>query len=145
MAEKKASIVENALKVAAGAAAVAGAAAAGYYFYGSSDAKANRKIAAKWAASMKADVIKQAKKVKNIDRKTLEGIVVNAQKTYSGLKNMDQKEVARAAKELKANWEEVMKELNKGAKTAKKAVKTAAKQSVAIAKKTAKAAKKAAK
>jgi len=61
---------------------------------------------------MKSDVIKQAKKVKNLDRKTLEGIVVNAQKTYVGLKNMDRKEVERAGRELKSNWQEVLKELN---------------------------------
>jgi hypothetical protein len=119
-------------------AAAAGAAAAGYYFYGSEDAEKNRKIAAKWAANMKADVIKQAKKVKNIDRKTLESIVVNAQRTYMAAKNMDQKEVTRAAKELKANWQEVMKELTKGTSSAKKAVKTAAKKSVKTVKKAAK-------
>ena len=126
----------GALKVVA---AIAGAAAAGYYFYGSKDAKTHRKIAVKWAANMKSDVIKQAKKVKNIDRKTLEGIVVNAQKTYAGLKNMDRKEVERAGRELKSNWQEVLKELNRGAasttKTAAKAVKKSVKTVKRVAKK----------
>lgn len=135
MAEKK-SGTGDALKIATaaiGAVGAVGAMAAGYYFYGSKDAKTHRKIAAKWAVNMKADVIKQAKKVKDIDRKTLESIVMNAQKTYAGLKNMDQKEVARAAKELKSNWQEIMNELGKGAKGAKKAVKTAVKKSEKVA------------
>ena len=119
-------------------AAVAGAAAAGYYFYGSKDAKTHRKIAAKWAVNMKSDVIKQAKKVKNLDRKTLEGIVVNAQKTYVGLKNMDRKEVERAGRELKSNWQEVLKELNRGAASTKKSAATAVKKSVKTVKKVAK-------
>jgi hypothetical protein len=122
----------GALKVVA---ALAGAAAAGYYFYGSKEAKTHRKIAAKWAGNMKSDVLKQAKKVKDLDRKTLEGIVVNAQKTYAGLKNMDRREVERAGRELKSNWQEVMKELGKGAASTKKTAAKAVKKSVKTVKK----------
>ena len=125
----------GALKVVA---AVAGAAAAGYYFYGSKDAQTHRKIAAKWARDMKAEVIKQAKKAKNIDRKTLESIVVNAQKTYAGLKNLDRKEVERAGRELKSNWQEVMKELGRGAASTQKTATKAVKKSVKTVKKVAK-------
>jgi uncharacterized protein HemX len=104
-------------------AAAAGAAAAGYYFYGSEEGKKHRKIAAKWAGNMKADVIKQAKKVQNVDRKAIEGIIMSASKTYMSAKN---------------HWQEVMKELGKGAKSAQKTVKTAAKKSVKTVKKAAK-------
>jgi predicted RNA methylase len=119
-------------------AAAAGAAAAGYYFYGSEEGKKHRKVAATWAANMKSDVIKQAKKIQNIDRKTIEGIITNAQKTYMSAKNMDAAEVSKAARELKSNWQEVVKELGHGAKSAKKTVKTAAKKSVKTVKKAAK-------
>jgi hypothetical protein len=105
------------------AAALAGVAAAGYYFYASPEAKQHRKIATKWASTMKSDVLKQAKALKNIDRKSVEAIIMNAQKTYKGLKNMDHKEVERAARELKMNWQEIVKEVGKGASTAKKTAK----------------------
>ena len=119
-------------------AAAAGAAAAGYYFYASPEGKQHRKIAAKWASDMKAEVLKQAKRAKNIDRKTIESIIENAQKTYVGLKNMDHKEVERAARELKGNWEQIMKELGKNATTAKKSAKKAVKKAVKTVKKAAK-------
>jgi vacuolar-type H+-ATPase subunit H len=86
----------------------------------------------------KADVIKQAKKVQNVDRKAIEGIIMSASKTYMSAKNMDAKEVEKAARELKTHWQEVMKELGKGAKSAQKTVKTAAKKSVKTVKKAAK-------
>ena len=120
------------------AAAVAGAAAAGYYFYASKDAKNHRKIAAKWATEMKSEVMKKAKALKNVDRKTYESIVTNAQKAYVGIKSMDRAEVERAAKELKSNWDLVAKEFGKNASAAKKTVKTAAKKSVKTVKKAAK-------
>jgi uncharacterized protein HemX len=52
-----------AAEIGAGVVAAAGAAAAGYYFYGDKKAKKHRQAAAKWAKGMKADVIKEAKKV----------------------------------------------------------------------------------
>lgn len=111
------------LKLAA--AALGAAAAAGYYFYASPQAKAHRKITAKWAHDMKTEVIKQGKKIQKVDRKTVEKLVMNAAKTYRGMKNLDAAEVERAARELKANWQEVAKELGAGAKSATKSVKKA--------------------
>jgi hypothetical protein len=121
-------------KAAAGlaaAAAAAGAAAAGYYFYASKDAKSNRKNAAKWARDMKDDVVKQAKKVQDIDRAQLLKIIDGAAATYETVRTIDRKDLTNAARELKNNWqllsEEVVgrgKRMMAGApKTAKKAVK----------------------
>ena len=108
-------------------ATVLGVAAAGYYFYSSKHAKKHRQIAAKWATDMKNDVLKAARKAKNIDRKTLEGIIGNVAKTYHNLKNVNRRELARGARELKANWRQVMKEVEKGASAARKTVKRAVK------------------
>ena len=108
-------------------AAALGAVAAGYYFYSSKDAKKHRHIAAKWARDMKSDVLKTARKVNNIDRKTIESIVTGVAKTYHDIKNVNRRELERAARELKANWREVMKEAGKGASSAKKTIKKALK------------------
>ena len=127
-------------KVGLGLLAATAGAAAGYYFYASKDAKKNRKIASKWAVAMKSEVMKTAKKVKNLDRKNLEQIVSNTAKTLSSMKNHDRKEVERAAHELKANWQIVMKELghNSTVKSAKKVVKSAAKKVAKLARTTVK-------
>jgi hypothetical protein len=103
----------------------AGAAAAGYYFYGTKDAKKHRNAAAKWAKGMKADVIKQAKKVEKLDKKVVASIVDQAQKTYQGVKNVDKAELMRAAMELKNNWQELQKELDAASKKTGKHVSSA--------------------
>lgn len=128
-------------KAAAGlaaAAAAAGAAAAGYYFYASKDAKENRKLAAKWARDMKDDVVKQAKKVQDIDRAQLLKIIDGAVASYETVRSVDRDDLRTAAKELKNNWqllsEEVLGRSKKTAKKstgrAKKATKKAAKKAV---------------
>ncbi len=122
MAQKKqdsSSGVVKGLGLLAGAAAVAGA---GYYFYASKDATKNRKIAAKWATNMKADVVKMAKKAQKLDRKTIHEIIGQTQKMYQAAKNINQEEVMLVAKELKSNWEQLAGELGKDTAVAKKAI-----------------------
>jgi len=125
------------------AAAAAGAAAAGYYFYASKDAVKHRKIASKWAAGLKADVLKRAKKLETLNKKQLDAVVREAGKAYETMKGVDKKDLTKAVNELKGNWEAVAKELEKGvkkgAKKANKAVKGAQKT---VKKVVAKAAKK---
>lgn len=127
----------------AATAVTAGAAAAGYYFYASKDASKHRKIAAKWAMNMKSDVMKQARQMKKFDQKMLGMVIAQAAKKYEVMKSVDKKDVAKAVKELRANWQNIAAELQKGAKktakTAKKiAKKTAKKVAKKVAKKTAK-------
>ncbi len=129
MAKKNTKLTVGAGVIAAGAAA----AAAGYYFYASTNAKQNRKVAAKWATSLKQDVLKQAKKLKDMDKKQMISIIDTAASTYSSVKNLDRKDLDRAAKELKNNWQELVAELQgvKGTVRARalKAVKKAVKKS----------------
>lgn len=130
MAKKNTKLTVGAGVIAAGAAA----AAAGYYFYASKNAKQNRKVAAKWATNMKQDVIKQAKKLKDMDKKQMIGIIDTAASAYASVKNVDRKDLDRAAKELKNNWQEIVSELQGSArglrsrtvKTVKRAVKKSA-------------------
>lgn len=133
MAENKKGGMGKAI-LAAGAAA-----AAGYYFYASKDAGTHRKVATKWAGELKSDVVKRAKNLKNIDRKTMMGVVDTATKAYASARNLDRKELAKAAGELKMHWEKIAKELNA---SGKKVAHTAAKKVKSQAKKVVKAAKK---
>lgn len=119
-------------KVAMGAGALAAAAAvaaAGYYFYASKDAKKHRKIAATWAGGLKKDVVKQAKKVKAMGKEDIMKAVDAATSAYKSARSIDTKELARAAKELKNNWREIVMEAGTAGmkmaskKTAKKTTK----------------------
>ncbi len=140
-----------ALEVGAGALALA-AAGAGYYFYGDKKGKKHRDAASKWAMAMKSSVVKQAKTLKKIEQKSVAKIVDEATKAYVNVKNIDKKDLAQAAKELKNNWKEIQKEIEatqkKAAPAVKKQVKVAkkaVKNAVSTVKKTVSAAKKAVK
>lgn len=111
-----------------GAVATAGAAAVGYYFYASKDAVKHRKIAKKWAKTLKDDVVKQAKKVKPLDSKAVAAIVAEVGKKYKAVKSIDAKDLAAATKELKSNWKQLAAELEKGGKKTAKVVKKTAKE-----------------
>ena len=138
MAKKTAKSVSKAGLGIAALAAAGAAAAAGYYFYASENAPKNRKIAAKWAVNMKKDVLKEAKKLKKIDKAAVMKLVNQAQSAYA--KNgpkIDKEALMKAAMELKKNWDEIRDEADTTVKTAKKtAVKTAKKVVKAVAKKT---------
>ena len=112
------------------AVAAAGAAAAGYYFYASKNAKANRKIAAKWANDLKKKVVTEAKKHGTPDKNTLATIVDTATKAYAEVSKLDSKKLADAAGELKTHWQKIVGELKTSAKPrrAAKKVRKAAKK-----------------
>ena len=95
---------------AAGILASAGA-AAGYYFYASKGAQKNRRVALKWTKDLKDDVLRQAKKVQDIDRSDILNIIDGATKMYESVRGLDRNDLARAADELKNNWERLQEEL----------------------------------
>lgn len=142
MATKKSDNGKRAAEVGAGVlAAAALAAGAGYYFYGSDKAKQHRAAASKWAKGMKADVIKETKKLKKIDQKQVAKIVDRAAAAYASARSVNQKELKAAAAELKKHWRRLSEEVAARAKRpAKKAAKKAApkKSSKKAAKKNAK-------
>ena len=133
----KANKKKVALGVGLGLLAAAGA-GAGYYFYGSKDASKNRKKAAKWANDMKADVVKNAKKLQKLDERAYKAIVDESMKAYASVKSIDKADLAAAASELKANWKNVEKEITRVAKTETKTAKKTIKKAVKTAVKTAK-------
>lgn len=109
-----------ALGIGLGLAAAAGAAAAGYYFYAAKGAAGNRKKAVRWANDLHADVLRNAKKLKKFDERAYKTVVDEAMKAYENVKSIDKADLRSAAAELKANWKNVEREINRVAKTEKK-------------------------
>lgn len=136
-AKKSAKKMSNLQKAEIGAgvlAAVAAAGAASYYFYGAKDAKKHRNATTKWAKGLKNDVVREAKKLKDIDEKAVAVIVDHAAKAYKGLDDVTPGDLRAAVSELKGNWESVKKELKRTVKKAtspKKVAKKAAPKKVA--------------
>lgn len=112
-----------AAEIGAGVVAAGAAAAAGYYFYGDKKAKKHRQAAAKWAKSMKTQVVKEAKKVKKLDQKTVAMIVDSAAAAYAGARSVNSADVKRAAAELKQHWQMIQKEAGAAGKSVKKVAK----------------------
>jgi len=82
---------------------------------------------------MKKDVVREAKKLKNIDKAQLASIVDEAAAAYTSVKNVDKKDIVKAAKELKANWKMLAAELPRV--SVKKAAKSVAKKAAKSARK----------
>jgi len=106
-------------------AAVAAAAGASYYFYGAKDAKKHRNATTKWAKGLKNDVVREAKKLKDLDEKAMATIVDQVAKAYKGLDDVTPGDLRAAVAELKGNWDSVRKELKKTTTKAKASVKKA--------------------
>jgi hypothetical protein len=125
MASKKQGTGSKVLELGAGLAAVAAAAGAGYYFYGDKSAKKHRAAASKWAKDMKQQVVREAKKVNNLDQKSLAKIVDAAAAAYATARSVDKNDLTAAARELKKHWKTVKEEVSGAAARAGSAVKKA--------------------
>lgn len=110
-------------------AAVAGAAAAtaAYYLYGPKG-KQHRSQIKGWTLKAQGEVMERIEKLKEIDRDTYNKVVDDVTKKYAKAKNVAAKEVASFAQDVKAQWEHVENEFEKGAKKGKKAAKKAVKK-----------------
>ncbi len=87
--------------------------------------------AAKWAGGFKKEVIREAKMLKTIDARSVARAVDAATATYATVRSVDRKDLARAAKELKANWERIQAEAKKTQKKVRKVVKKTTKKAKA--------------
>jgi len=110
-----------------GLAALAAATAAGVYFlYGSKNATKNRKKVKGWTLKAKGEVLEKMEKMKNIDEADYKRIVDMIATKYKKLKTVNTKEAETLAKELKARWKEISKDVSPKKvvkKTTKKVVK----------------------
>lgn len=111
-------------KVGAGLLA-AGAAAAGYYFYGSKNAKHNRRIAAQWTADFKNAVVDRARRLKNLNREPVLSAINTTARSFARAGRESAQEINAAAQELRQNWRklasEVKREVKKGGRAVSKA------------------------
>ncbi len=119
--------------VGVGLLAAGAAAGLGYYFYASKNAGKNRRIVAKWASDMKGDVVKQAKRVGDLDRDSVLSLIDKASNAYETARGIDKKDLQRAAGELRKNWGQILKEVQGKAgkvatKVAKRTLKKASKK-----------------
>lgn len=117
----------TAVEIGAGVLAAAAAAGAGYYFYGAEHAKKHRQAASKWAKGMKQEVVREAKKLKQLDQKAMAAIVDNAAAAYQGVRSVDAADLRAAAQELKRNWREIQREVTAAAGGMKRQASGAAK------------------
>lgn len=114
-------------KVGFGIAAVAAvAAAAGAYFFAGEKGAENRKKAKAWAVKAKKEVVKGIHAMKKADRKAYHAVVEHVMKGYDAVKDIDKKEVAALAGELKSHWNNIQKDIAASAPVQHAKVKIAA-------------------
>lgn len=111
---------KTAVAVGAGVAAIA-AAAAGIYFLTGKNAK-NRKKVAKWADSMRKDVIKELKQAGKLSKSGYNQLIDEVSRNYQGLKNASGPELKALATELKGHWDAISKEVGSAARNVRKVV-----------------------
>ena len=87
----------------AAVAALAGA----YYFYGSKDATKNRKAVKSWMLKMKAEVLEKMEHAKALEASDYESIVDTVSAKYRKMKDVNNKELAGLAGDLKKQWKEI--------------------------------------
>jgi cytochrome c oxidase assembly factor CtaG len=119
IAKKKGSM---GVKVGVGVAAGVAAALAGAYLMYSKSAAPQRKQAKAWAAKARKDVACEVGKLKNVSASEYARIIDKAMQRYAAFKEVNGPEIAKTAKELKAEWKHIQAHAKKfGAKpTAKK-------------------------
>lgn len=92
-------------------AAAALAAAAGAYFFAGEKGAANRKKAKVWAVKAKKEVVKGIHALEKVNQKAYHATVDGVMKGYNAVKDIDKKEVAALARELKGHWNNIQKDI----------------------------------
>lgn len=108
--------------MAVGAAAVLAAVAAGgaYYLYGTKEGRQKREKAAAWVAKARADVAREAKKLRDValDEKHYKQIVKSVGEKYKEMKKLDTKDVLEFIKNVGAEWKQTGVPMKTAAKKA---------------------------
>ena len=91
---------------------VAALAAGAYFLYGTKEGAKKRKKLKSWMLRMKADVMDEIEKAKNIDEEKYSKLIdKTAEKYKKKLKTAEKKEVERLKKDLKKHWRAIKKDL----------------------------------
>ena len=125
-AKRKSVGVKVGLSAVLAGAAVAATAGA-YYLYGPSGKKHQKQVKG-WMLKAKGEILERAEKLKEIDVRTYHSLVDEVSKKYKKLKHVNGQDVARLARELKAYWANIEKDLEKKARSGKRVVKKVARK-----------------
>lgn len=107
--------------IGVGMAALAAAAAGAYYLYGSEKGPQRRKRLKSWTLRMKAEVMEEIEKLKELNQGAYEAVIATISKKYSRFKDIDPAEVAELASRMKTHWKDIQKDIKSS--TSKKVLK----------------------
>lgn len=124
MKKKTKSSARKGIEIGGAVTAAVLAAAAGAYFLSN---KKTQKKAKAWVMKAKKDIAVKAKAAKKLGKEQYGAIVDQVVKQYGPLENLTAKDVITAAKQFKAEWDNIQKHAKKIAKPAAK--KTTARKS----------------
>lgn len=94
-----------------GLAALAAATAGVYYFYGPKGTK-HRKALKSWTVKARGEVMENLENMKELSQTAYKQAVDKVMDKYRKVKNIDPKELALLAEELKGHWNRISKHLN---------------------------------
>lgn len=117
---------KRAVEIGAGAVTAAAiAAAAGMYFFSGENGKKNKAKAKAWIEKARKEIVKNAKTAKHLGKEEYQRLVEKAIKHYGAIERMTPGEIAAAARELKGEWDHIVKKAHSSIKksTAKKSPK----------------------
>jgi len=117
MAKNKISAKEK-IGIGAGMGALVAAAAGAYYLYGTKVGAKKRRQMRSWALKAKGELMEKLEKMEHVSQKTYQNAVNEVAKRYAVMKNIDTKEVEKLAKDLKKQWQNIQKEIEREAKKA---------------------------
>lgn len=109
-----------AIGVGAGVVMAAAAAATGAYMLRGSRGVKTRKAVRGWVAKARTEAAQAVKRLKKIDRASYMAAIDAALKRSKVLKDVDAREVAAIARELKGHWTKIKGQIERGMKAAKK-------------------------
>lgn len=112
----------RAIQVGAGVVTAAALAAAAAYWISEKATPAQKAKAKAWVVKTKADIIRHAKTARRFGEKEYKQVIDQAVKKYGPLESIGAGDIAKAARDLKAEWQRIKAHAEKMSKgTAKKA------------------------
>lgn len=99
-----------AASIGMGVATLAAAAAGAYFLYGKDGAK-NRKKIRSWSLKMKADVMDQIEKLKDVTEESYSMVIDQVAEKYSKVKNIDLSELDALKADLKKHWKNIKRDV----------------------------------
>jgi hypothetical protein len=114
--------------IGVGIAALAAAAAGAYYFYGSKEAKDNRRVVKSWMFKAKAEVMDEIARMKDVNEGAYKAAIVKVAKKYKDIKGMDRAELAALVARLQGHWKDIKGEIKKAGSDVRATAKRSAKK-----------------